>query len=175
VTRRSTGTDYRAGLRRFRGDLDFPIANQATAAAIIERTAAGLGAVTEVWWDDEDSSGPRLRVVFAGDDDPRLFVRFGYVHHQVQLTGSVPAYGTAEGSGWWETHMPENRIRDAVGTTQADAPRPVCPNCFLEVPLTGVCDCRWVAEADPHRSNHSQSVVVETDHWGVDPDSGIAP
>jgi hypothetical protein len=46
VARRSTGTDYRAGLRRLRGDLDFPIANQATAAAIIERTAA-LGSVAE--------------------------------------------------------------------------------------------------------------------------------
>jgi hypothetical protein len=147
VSRRSTGTDYRAGLRRFRGDLDFPVANQVTAANVIERASDVLGAaVTDVWWDDEDPSGPRLRVVFAGDENSRLFVYFGYVHHQVELLGSVHAYGLSESSGWWETQLPVNRLRDPSGSIEPDAARPVCPHCFLVVPLTGVCDCGWTTD-----------------------------
>lgn len=91
-----------------------------------------------------------------GDGGPALHIHPGY-------TGGFSSEGEAmEAAGdverWfyerrklWSVLHPVHSIGDGTGARNRQSSRPAhfCPNCFLEVPTTGVCDdCGWEASSE---------------------------
>jgi len=73
-------------------------------------------------------------------DRGSIFIASGYVDHYVQLEESTP---TKNGM-IWRSLLPTSQ-QSSSSKALPPIPHVLCPNCFLQIPVTGQCGtCEWV-------------------------------